>query len=99
MCIGGDFNQDLQDTHYYGSRRNRRSLVAALSSAGVQCVTAGEADPVRAVSGNRCATVDHLCLDYTLQTHEVCSVGAWPIAPQPERALSDHYAVWIDLIL
>jgi endonuclease/exonuclease/phosphatase family metal-dependent hydrolase len=97
VCIGGDFNQDLQVHPYYGSARNRLRLEASLSAVGVTCVTAGENDPVWKVSGGRCAAVDHLCLDSASQRDVSYPAGAWPEAPQPDRTVSDHYGLWIDL--
>jgi hypothetical protein len=91
LFVLGDFNQDLVDPHYYGSRANRLALEAALEAAGLVALTAGDRDPIRRDSA-RCACIDHICAPRDVIARAEPAVR-WPDAPVPERRLSDHFGV------
>ena len=91
FLLAGDFNQDLANTHYYGSRSNRRALQDALNGASLVALSAGDNDPVRRDSPP-CACIDHICLsDASLwKPGELCR---WPAAATPNPGLSDHFGI------
>ena len=91
FLLAGDFNQDLADTHYYGSRSNRRALQEALDGASLVALSAGDRDPVRRDSPS-CACIDHICLSDTSvwKPGELCR---WPDAATPDPVLSDHFGI------
>ena len=91
LIVAGDFNQDLAETHYYGSQANRECLVAALKDAGLVVLTGGVADPVRASSA-QCACIDHICIS-TPARWLLRRVGRWPDLSRPDRRLSDHFGI------
>ena len=95
IVVAGDFNQDLADTHYYGSRANRHSLLLALERAELVALTAGRNDPVRRDS-SPCACIDHICISKRARWQP----GArrrWPDVRKPDRGLSDHFGTTIEL--
>lgn len=91
LVVAGDFNQDLADTRYYGSRANRAKLESALQRAGLVALTARGDDPIRALSAPS-ACIDHICISAPSHWR---STGAhrWPDTPSPDRRLSDHFGV------
>ena len=94
LIVAGDFNQDLSDTHYYGSAVNRLSLAEALTRAGLAAVTGGAADPVRLASPTR-ACIDHVCISKT-STWKIRAAIRWPDLPHPDPSLSDHFGIVIE---
>jgi endonuclease/exonuclease/phosphatase family metal-dependent hydrolase len=95
LFILGDFNQDLVMPRYYSSRANRALLEAALSAAGLVCLTAGEGDPIRRDSPS-CACIDHICARIDSRWAVEPAIR-WPETPVPERWMSDHFGVAITL--
>lgn len=91
----GDLNQDLADSHYYGSATNRAVLEAALREVGLTAMTAGAADPVRRDSPY-CAAIDHIC-GRRDSVWQVDRTGRWPDTPKPMTSLSDHFGVDVTL--
>jgi endonuclease/exonuclease/phosphatase family metal-dependent hydrolase len=91
LFVAGDFNQDLADTHYYGSRVNRQRLVAALQRAGLVALTASSDDPVRVGSASN-ACIDHICYSGSPRWQSR-GVRRWPDLPRPDRRVSDHFEV------
>lgn len=94
LIVAGDFNQDLADTHYYGSRANRLRLAAALERADLVAVTASGDDPVRRGSPPN-ACIDHVCVSEALR-RRCRSVHRWPDAPKPDRRMSDHFGIVVE---
>lgn len=91
LCVAGDFNQDLLTVgHYYGSRQRREALRAALDQVGLQCPTAGVADPVVRIAPGH-ASVDHVCVSQGSPV--ATSVTTWPVDAELARTLSDHRGV------
>ncbi len=95
LFVLGDFNQDLAETHYYGSRANHGRLRTTLDAAGLVALTAGASDPVRR-DAEPYACIDHICV-----TRESCwhaePPTRWPFDPAPEKRLSDHYGVAVTI--
>jgi endonuclease/exonuclease/phosphatase family metal-dependent hydrolase len=89
--VAGDFNQDLADTHYYGSRANRRQLTAALQRAGLVALTGSGGDPVRMGSAPN-ACIDHICMSASPRWL-FRSVSRWPDLSNADRRISDHFGV------
>lgn len=89
VCYGGDFNQDLNHNHYYGSIATRAALSAALTNLGLHCHTCKGNDPVLTRTTNKHANIDHICLSPRL----VCNASAWPENHGMLRGLSDHFGV------
>jgi hypothetical protein len=94
LFVLGDLNQDLADSHYYGSRANRAVLEAALNELGLTAVTGGSADPVRRDAGPR-ALIDHICALKDSGWTPNAPVR-WPETPAPQRVLSDHFGVVVE---
>jgi hypothetical protein len=95
LVVAGDFNQDLANSHYYGSRANRQRLRDALERAGLLALTAGEKDPVRAQSAPL-ACIDHICLSAGSRWRPTATYR-WPDHPKPDRRLSDHFGIAVSL--
>ena len=94
LLIAGDFNQDLAQKHYYGSLAGKAALQEALAAHSLSCLTAGRNDPLLDRPGNR-ANIDHICASHE---YSCIAQGAWPAGELP-RSLSDHYGVWVELVL
>lgn len=93
LFLLGDLNQDLADSHYYGSRANRAVLESALDDAELVALTAGAGDPVRRDASPR-ALIDHICT--SKQSAWVADRAVrWPESPAPLRSLSDHFGVTV----
>lgn len=96
LVVAGDLNQDLAPSHYYGSTRNRDALRQALAEVGLRCLTAGDRDPVWKQTGGVHAAIDHICVTAGLiaaPNH----IRAWPGGGAPDRKLSDHFGVSVDV--
>ncbi len=94
VIVAGDFNQDLAETHYYGSRANRHGLLLALEGAGLVALTADGNDPVRRGSSPY-ACVDHICIS-TSARWQARGLRRWPDVPKPDRRLSDHFGIDVE---
>lgn len=93
----GDFNQDLVEPRYYGSRANREALRAALDECGLVALTGGTGDPIRRDSAPW-ACIDHICARRDSRWFAKPAVR-WPDTPKPDKRLSDHFGVAVDLTL
>ncbi len=95
----GDLNQTLvsESPQYYGSRANRTAIEAAFLKTGLVALTAGEQDPVRRDSAP-CACIDHICARIDSKWIPEPAVR-WPDTPFPERWMTDHFGVSIQLRL
>ncbi len=93
--VAGDFNQDLVDSHYYGSIRNRSKLELALEESNLQAITSGTGDPI-ARDSSPCACIDHICISKRAVA-SVISTERWPDTDKPDKSLSDHFGVLIEL--
>lgn len=91
----GDLNQDLADSHYYGSKANREKLRQALETAGLVALTCGANDPVRRDSAPW-ACIDHICARYD-SAWVAEAPERWPDAPAPVRSLTDHFGISVQL--
>jgi endonuclease/exonuclease/phosphatase family metal-dependent hydrolase len=96
LIVAGDFNQDLADRHYYGSKKKRALLENALADVGLVALTAGMNDPVARDSAP-CACIDHICVS-TLPAVRVGSTTRWPNAVKPVSQLSDHFGIAVELM-
>lgn len=95
MIVAGDFNQSMVDWHYYGSRRRRALLEEMLSAYGLKVLTAGEGDPIARESAP-CACIDHICIRGA-EDIRVAATSRWPDTSKPDKRLSDHFGVHVDL--
>lgn len=94
FVLAGDLNQDLGTSHYYGSRKNRAALQSAIATAGLQCLTSADLDPVpKHAPGN--ASIDHICVSKGLSL--AGSPISWPMTEKPPKNLSDHFGVCVEL--
>lgn len=96
LVVAGDFNQSLTAHHYYGSKRKRALLEAALGDTGLVALTSGEGDPIARDSAP-CACIDHICIPAS-SGWVATKTQRWPEAPAPVRSLSDHFGVAVDLV-
>ncbi|MGG6238615.1 endonuclease/exonuclease/phosphatase family protein [Nodosilinea sp. AN01ver1] len=96
LAVAGDFNQDLNALHYYGSRRNKQALRQALDSVKLTCFTAGENDPVHRLIHGQHSNIDHICITSDVSAHFQQSF-VWPQRLDDLRGLSDHFGVGVDL--
>jgi len=93
--VGGDFNQSLADWHYYGSKKNRCNLEKALEKSGLQAVTSGTNDPV-ARDSSPYACIDHICISKNKRLKTI-STKRFPDTDKPEKKLSDHFGIFVEL--
>lgn len=91
LCVAGDFNQDLAQRHYYGSKQGRTVLRKSITDSGLRCLTAGAPDPVLARGG--LASIDHVCVSGGLALRADSPVLAWPEADELGGRLTDHFGV------
>lgn len=98
LAVAGDFNQDLNALHYYGSRRNKQALRQALDSVRLICFTAGENDPVHQLIHGQHSNIDHICIAADIAERFQNSF-AWPQRLDDLRGLSDHFGVGVELKL
>jgi hypothetical protein len=98
FMLAGDFNQDLNDLPYYGSRRNKQALRQALADSQLECLTCGDRDPVRRVTGGQHSNIDHICMSLNRGVEFVESF-AWPAKLDALRGISDHFGVGLKLRL
>ncbi|MDP3720327.1 MAG: endonuclease/exonuclease/phosphatase family protein [Acidobacteriota bacterium] len=94
LCVAGDFNQDLSAKSYYWSAKARALLSSALAECNLQAVTADPTDPVRTLTQQERASIDHICLPR--QWHTSAPPVAWPRFLDG-RPMSDHFGVYVDL--
>ena len=95
LAVAGDFNQDLNALHYYGSRRNKQALRQALDSVRLTCFTAGENDPVHRLIHGQHSNIDHICIASDVATNFQHSF-AWPQRLDDLRGLSDHFGIGVE---
>ena len=96
LFVLGDFNQDLADTRYCGTKVTRDLLSEALKNCGLVAITAGDGDPVRRELKDF-ACIDHICaLNNSCWSTE--GTERWPNTPKPEKWLSDHFGVAVSLV-
>jgi len=98
--VAGDFNQDLAPYHYYGSKKQRELLEAALAAPDIRmtALTAEANDPVDWDPNDRYACIDHICMS---ESPGLC-VGEtvrWPESGKSDPGLSDHAGVTVELSL
>lgn len=96
LCVAGDFNQDLDTKHYYGSASGRAALASVFGETGLVCLTAGEWDPVKKVRADH-ASIDHICVTRGLVPQDGACVVAWPGRTDIGAPLSDHFGVMATL--
>ncbi len=85
LCVAGDFNSDLAETHIYGTALGRSLLEVGLASAKLLCAT-------RTVGGLTHPPIDHVAVSGTVRARVVAS---WEGTVDGER-LSDHSAVVVE---
>jgi hypothetical protein len=98
FILAGDFNQDLNNLPYYGSRRNKQALRQALADSQLACLTCGNRDPVRRVTGGQHSNIDHICVSLH-RGSEFLESFAWPQNLNALRGISDHFGVGIEVEL
>lgn len=95
LFILGDFNQDMVSPRYCGSQANRSGLESALNAAGLIALTAGDRDPIRRESPPW-ACIDHICA-LRESSWRAGPARRWPDVPAPERWLTDHFGLSLEL--
>ena len=93
--IAGDFNQSLVDWHYYGSNLIRSKLEEAMKEYHMTIITAGENDPIARDSKPH-ACIDHICVSNS-KIERVCGTERWPDKNKPDKTLSDHFGVIVEI--
>lgn len=91
----GDFNQDLVDRRYCGTKKTKALLSAALEAANLVAHTGGDSDPVRRNSPPF-ACIDHICGLKDSKWRAIVT-SRWPDSPRPEKSLSDHFGIAVTL--
>lgn len=95
--VAGDFNQDLEPYHYYGSIKQRKLLKSSLAAAGVIALTSEANDPKNWEPSKRHACIDHICVSESIGIR-VGSTIRWPDSGKPDPRLSDHFGVAVELL-
>lgn len=93
IIIGGDFNQDRDDSGWYGTNAVRQQLTDVLDRHRLACVT--DFDVVAAGLLDNHHLVDHICVPLSLA--ERATVICWEILDENGVRLSDHPTVAVDL--
>ncbi len=93
--IAGDLNQSLADWHYYGSAQNRSKLELALKESSLHPLTSGSNDPIARDSSPH-ACIDHICISKN-KTMKIISTVRFPNTDEPDKKLSDHFGVLVEL--
>ena len=70
-------------------------LEKAIDASNMMIVTAGENDPV-ARDSSPYACIDHICISKQSGL-DVYSTQRWPDLPKPDKRLSDHFGVVVEL--
>ncbi|MFT5586085.1 MAG: endonuclease/exonuclease/phosphatase family metal-dependent hydrolase [Cognaticolwellia sp.] len=97
LVVAGDLNQDLAKRHFYGSKANRRAMETALKQSELTCLTGGSGDPVGLLTRGERASIDHICVSAGLKQRVDGPCRVWPIGDKPDRRISDHYGVVVEL--
>ena len=97
LVVAGDFNQDLADSHYYGSKKKRSLLEVAFAESDLVALTGGASDPIARDSAPM-ACIDHICISTNSAWH-LNSTLRWPDSPRPMPSLSDHFGVRVALTI
>lgn len=98
FILAGDFNQDLNDLPYYGTRRNKQALRQALADSQLECLTCGDRDPVRRATGGQHSNIDHICISLN-RGIDFLESFAWPQELDALRGISDHFGVGVGVAL
>jgi hypothetical protein len=98
LVVAGDFNQDLNALNYYGSRHNKQALRQILAEVGLDCLTAGEHDPVHRLINGQHSNLNHICLTREA-AGQFTGAFAWPPGLDDLRGLSDHFGVGVELAI
>ena len=94
VCYGGDFNQDLNNKHYYGSARTKDALDTTLKHLGLTCRTCDPTDPVTKRTSGEHANIDHICLSKKIAG----DANAWPDNHSMLKGLSDHFGIAVTIL-
>lgn len=86
LCVAGDYNTDLADSHIYGTKQGRALLESGLAAAGLRCAT-------RTVATLADPPIDHVSVSGAGRT---AVVAAWEGTVGDEK-LSDHSAVVVEV--
>jgi endonuclease/exonuclease/phosphatase family metal-dependent hydrolase len=95
LVVAGDFNQDRDGSGWYGTRRGRDLLTAALTGADLECVTAE--DVVATGKLQRSHLVDHIAISRSWARCSEVKLQCWEATDADGVHLSDHPTVLIDL--
>lgn len=96
FVLAGDFNQNRNGPHYYGTRDGRELLAQALRDAQLTCVTDGSL--AQSAQAKFHQMIDHICVS-TAWLPFVHQASLWePVGSDGVKA-SDHHGVSIDLAL
>jgi endonuclease/exonuclease/phosphatase family metal-dependent hydrolase len=93
IVLAGDFNQDRDDSGWYGTAAVRRQLSGVLARHDLACPTA--LDVVAAGLLRTHHLVDHICVTSTLAQR--VEVSCWETVDESGTRLSDHPTVAVDL--
>jgi endonuclease/exonuclease/phosphatase family metal-dependent hydrolase len=86
LCVAGDYNTDLADSHVYGTAQGRALLESGLAAAALRCTT-------RTVEALADPPIDHVSVSGAGRTRVV---AAWEGTVAGEQ-LSDHSAVVVEV--
>ena len=93
LCIAGDLNMNFGGPHYYGTAKGRTLLRAALTNAGLICVTGTDRIPAPWLGH---APIEHICLSAP-QAARTRVVAAWEGADANGVRLSDHSGLVVEI--
>jgi endonuclease/exonuclease/phosphatase family metal-dependent hydrolase len=95
LIVAGDFNQSITRSHYYGSYIQRAALERVLAEDDLNILTAMDDDPVMRASHPH-ACIDHICVSRSAN-FQLLQSERWPDTAAPDRSLSDHFAIKVQL--
>ncbi|MGB0849551.1 MAG: endonuclease/exonuclease/phosphatase family protein [Thiolinea sp.] len=84
ICCAGDFNETLNDSRWYGTKKGRRMLEQALQTNHLECLT-------------KDYRIDHICIsqDWVSAT----DIFQWEPPLFSDKPVSDHWGYHCDLLL
>ena len=89
FIAGGDFNQSLDNSGWYGNRESEDNLRKGMADARLTCLTAENYREAKLIGrGN---------IDHILVSEVLASLCKTPARPWEDQSLSDHNGITIDL--
>lgn len=94
LVIAGDFNQDLWEWHYYGSKKNKELLKKELFNNALKWDWNNGYDPVVEMTDCHHAAIDHV---FVSKQFEITRKSAWSCCDESGKQLTDHFGSLVEV--